>query len=251
MSMAPWPPQPSDPSGPPLHGAWLTTLRGDGIEALSGLGLDWLGVDLQHGSLGAGDLPDLVRAADLTGTPVLVRVPSHDPAVIGRSLDAGAAGVIVPSVHSAAEAGALVEAVRMPPVGRRSSGTSRTAYPSAPTRPAAILLPMIESAEGLAAVSDIAAVPGVDGLFLGPYDLTLAMGLPSTTDPAGIAARATVVAAARSRGLLAGAFAGDPALLETFPPLDLVAVDTDLGMLRAGAELRLEHARRTAGPPQE
>jgi len=229
----------------------LTTLRGDGVEALSGLGLGWFGVDLQHGSLDARDLPDLVRAADLTSTPVLVRVASHDAAVIGRCLDAGAAGVIVPSVHSAAEATALVGAVRMPPVGQRSSGTARTAHASAAGRPAAILLPMIESAEGLAAVHDIAAVPGIDGLFIGPYDLTLAMGLPPTTDPAGIAARATVVAAARSRGLLAGAFAGDPALLETFPPLDLVAVDTDLGMLRQGAQVRLDHARRSAAAVRE
>jgi len=246
---APWPPQASDPPRPPLHGAWLTFLQGHGVEALAGLRLDWIGVDLQHGSLDVRDLPDIMRAADLAGTPVLVRVPSHDPAVISRSIDVGAAGVIVPLVTTGTEAAALVQAVRLPPVGRRSSGTSRTAlraeYGSTPPAPPLCLL-MIESADGLAAVDEIAAVAGVDGLFVGPYDLTLSMGLPSTTDPAAVAARAAVVAAARSRGLLVGAFAGDPALLETFPPLDLVAVDTDVGMLRHGVRLRLEHAVRAA-----
>lgn len=232
----------------PRLGLWLTFLRGFGVEALAGLGLDWLGVDLQHGDVAATDLHDLLRAADADRLPVLVRLDGHDPAGVGRALDAGAAGVVVPAVESAAQAAALVDAARLPPGGRRSSGAGRRSLPTGGWRPDGepLLLPMVETAAGLAVATEIAAVPGVDGLYVGPYDLSLSLQTGSTTSPGTLAAIAAVATAARERGLLAAAFAGDARLTEQLPELDLLAVDTDVAALRAGAAASLQHAREVA-----
>ena len=83
-------------------------------------------------------------------------------------------------------------------------------------------------------VARIAATPGVDGIFVGPYDLSLALGRPGVTDDEAVAAIRTVASAARDAGLLAGAFAADRELEKALPELDLLAVDTDVTALRAG-----------------
>lgn len=216
------------PTGP---GLWLTVLRPPALEALplAGLGVGWLGVDLQHGQYDVGDLRDLLRVTDL---PVLARAASADFAHLGAVLDTGVAGVIVPSVDTVEEVQALVRAVRLPPVGRRSTGMSRSAVVGAPAHP--LLLPMVETRGALEAARSMAGTPGVDGLFVGPYDLSLALGRPGPVDEEVVAAIRTVVDAAREHGVLAGAFSGSRDLDPRLPALDLVAVDTDVTALRAG-----------------
>lgn len=211
------------------RGLWLTVLGPAALEALPTAGVGWLGVDLQHGQYEVVDLLDLLR---VTTVPVLARAASHDPAHLARVLDTGVAGVIVPGVESAAQAAALVSAVRLPPEGGRSTGLSRSAIVGSPRRP--LLLAMIETRRGLESVEDIAGAPGLDGLFVGPYDLSLSLGRPSVVDEEVVAAIRTVTATARRHELLAGAFSAHRGLDRLLPQLDLVGVDTDVTVLAAG-----------------
>ncbi|MGL4175111.1 MAG: HpcH/HpaI aldolase family protein [Dermatophilaceae bacterium] len=230
----------------PARGLWLTFLSAYGLEAVglatagpgrdgeavgAAEGLDWVGVDLQHGDLDVGDLAPLLRVARPAGLPVLARVASHDAAHLSRVLDTGVDGVIVPTVESATQAAALVQAAHPPPVGRRSIGASRATVVGAP-RP--LLLAMVETRAGLEAAETIAATEGVDGLFIGPNDLTLSLGAASMTAETVLAAVGTVVDTARQHGRMAGAFTGDRAFERQLPALDLIAVDTDVALLRAG-----------------
>lgn len=214
---------------PSPRGLWLTVLGPDALEALPLDGVGWLGVDLQHGSLEVRDLPGILRVCRV---PVLARAASQDAAHLARVLDTGVDGVIVPGVGSGEEAAALVAAVRLPPEGRRSTGLTRSAVVGGPERP--LLLPMVETAEGLAAAADIAGCPGVDGVFVGPYDLSLSLGRPAVVDDEVVAAIHQVVAVAREAGVLAGAFSGNRDLDGLLPDLDLVAVDTDVTALQQG-----------------
>ncbi|NIK61512.1 HpcH/HpaI aldolase family protein [Kribbella shirazensis] len=212
----------------PLRGLWLTCLTPYAVE-LADLGaVDWLGVDLQHGDVDAGDLAPLLRASPV---PVLARLAGHDPSHVARVLDTGVEGIIVPAVESADQAAALVAASNPPPVGTRSTGVSRA---GAFGKPQPLLLPMVETALGLDALEEIAAVAGVDGIFVGPYDLSLSLGASSVVEPVVVKAIETVVATAHRHGLLAGVFAGNADLAARLPAVELVAVDTDLAALRAG-----------------
>ena len=216
-------------------GLWLTVLGPDELEVLPARGLGWLGVDLQHGRYAVTDLPGLLRAAPV---PVLARAASADAAHLAQVLDAGVAGVIVPGVTSVEGAAALVQAVRFPPEGVRSTGLTRAVLTGAPERP--LLLPMVETAGALADVERIAALPGVDGLFVGPYDLSLSLARPGVTDGQVVAAIRRVREACSAAGLLAGAFSGDRELDLLLPPgLDLLALDTDVTVLRTGLEALL------------
>lgn len=211
------------------RGLWLTVLGADALEAVPLDGVGWLAVDLQHGCLEVGDLAGILRVSTV---PVLARAASQDAAHLARVLDTGVAGVIVPGVDSGEEAAALVSAVRFPPEGRRSSGLSRSALVGGPERP--LLLPMVETRAGLESVADIAGCPGVDGVFVGPYDLSLSLGRPSVVDEEVVAAIHHVAATAREKDVLVGAFSADRDLDGQLPALDLLAVDTDVTALRQG-----------------
>ena len=142
---------------------------------------DWVWIDAQHGELGYSDVLGLVRACDLIRRPAIVRVASHEFGAIGLALDTGAAGVIVPMVNSPDEAWAVVQAAKFPPLGRRSFGGRRPIdmhgrlYAETANKEI-LLIVQIETPEALEAADQIAAVPGVDALFLGPDDLMLRRG---------------------------------------------------------------------------
>lgn len=222
-------------AGPALRrGLWLSFLGPYGVEVAASSGADWLGIDLQHGDLDIGDVPGLLRVAERAGLPVLTRMPSHDPALLGRALDSGVSGVIVPMVNSADQALALVSACLTPPHGSRSTGGCRqslgvTGEPFTP-----LLLPMVETAEGLQNAAEILAVPGVDGVFFGPYDLSISTGFPGPSSPQTLSALRDVITLARQAGKVVGFMAGTPELLAVASEADLVAVDTDLSALRQG-----------------
>jgi 4-hydroxy-2-oxoheptanedioate aldolase len=195
-------------------------------------GIQWLGLDLQHGDLDLADVVPLLRVAERAGLAVFPRMASHAADAIGRVVDAGVQGVIVPGVESAEEAGALVRAIRLPPVGGRSTGAARTALGVTDVGEA-LLLPMVETSAGLDHAADIAAVDGVDGIFIGPYDLSMSLGCKPGDEPV-MTAIASVVETVRSTGKIVGMFTGRPDLLALAPTLDLVAVDTDVTALRRG-----------------
>ncbi len=215
------------------RGLWVTCLGPFALESLVGRGLDWVGIDLQHGALEVADLPGLLRVTAGTGIRALVRVPSQGHAVIGRVLDHGPDGVIVPGVETADQAAAVVSAASPPPVGTRSTGLGRVALgPGDAAAP--LVLVMIETAAGHRARAEILAVPGVDGVFVGPYDLALSMGAERTTDAPVVEAIGQVLHDTSAAGLLTGYFAGNPALVQALPQVDLLAVDSDVAALRTG-----------------
>lgn len=216
------------------RGLWLSFLDPYGLEVATCCGADWVGVDLQHGNLDLHALPGLLRVAESAGLPLLARTPSHDPAILGRVLDTGVSGIIVPMVESADQARALVSAACTPPQGARSTGGCRATLGVAHAPVQQLLLPMVETAAGLDHAADILAVPGVDGVFFGPYDLSISAGYRSPDSPQTIRALRDVIRLTRSVGKIAGFMAGKSELLAVAPEADLVAVDTDVSALRLG-----------------
>ena len=219
------------------RGLWVSFLSPYGLEAALGSGSalpGWLGVDLQHGDLGASDVAGLLRVAEHAGLPLLTRMPSHDGGLIGKVLDAGVYGVIVPTVDSADQARALAAAARTPPDGHRSTGLARTALGVTDPAVRPLLLPMVETADGLANAQEILAVDGVDGVFVGPYDLSASCGFPDPASPQTIAALRSVIGLARVAGKVVGCYAGNPTLAALADEVDLVALDSDVAALRLG-----------------
>lgn len=163
-------------------GGWCAIPSSLSAEIMGKAGFDWVLIDAQHGCMGYETAVEMIRAIDLGASAPVVRVPANDPAIIGRMLDAGAMGIVVPMINSAEDARAVVEACLYPPLGQRSLGPFRAQLrdgskyvPEANGRIAVI--PMIETLSALEAVEEIAAVPGVDALFVGPFDLSFALGL--------------------------------------------------------------------------
>jgi 4-hydroxy-2-oxoheptanedioate aldolase len=174
-------------SGDVLLGAWLQLPSPLVAEALGSLGFDWMGIDTQHGLIGYPELRTMLQALSISGTPALVRVSGNDPAEIGRALDTGAGGVIVPLVESADAAAAAVAACRYAPDGQRSWGPIRPALADPSIGPAdgdaqVACVVMVETLRGVENVEEITAVPGVDGVLIGPADLAVSLGgLPTPT----------------------------------------------------------------------
>ncbi|HKJ10951.1 MAG TPA: aldolase/citrate lyase family protein [Ornithinimicrobium sp.] len=216
------------------RGLWVTFLDPYGLEVAAGCGADWLGVDLQHGTVEMPELPGLLRVAEAARLPMLARVGSHDSLALGRVLDTGVSGVIIPMVDSADQARALVAACRTPPDGTRSTGACRAALGLSQASEVPLVFLMIETAAGLQRAADILAVPGADGVFFGPYDFSISAGHPGPGSPGTIEALRHVISLARAAGKLAGFMAGQPELLAVAPEADLVAVDTDVSALRLG-----------------
>ncbi|MGB3858627.1 MAG: aldolase/citrate lyase family protein [Ornithinimicrobium sp.] len=215
-------------------GLWVSYLDPYGLEVVSGCGPDWIGVDLQHGNLELAALPGLLRVAESAGLPLLARTPSHDAVTIGRALDGGVSGVIVPMVESAEQALAVVAAARTPPLGSRSTGGCRSTLGVSHAPAEQVLLPMVETSAGLEHAAEILDVPGVDGVFFGPYDFSISAGYPGANSPQTIDALREVISLARTAGKIIGFMAGRPELLAVAPEADLVAVDTDVSALRLG-----------------
>ena len=163
-------------------GVWLTLSDLHSAELAGQMGYDWLCVDLQHGMVDAADLWKILAALSASPTTPLVRVAGNAPDQIGRALDSGAHGVIVPMVNTEDEARAAASACRYPPAGTRSCGPVRSAVYTSADDMATVngelaCIVMIETPDGLHNVEAIAAVAGVDALFVGPVDLCFALGL--------------------------------------------------------------------------
>ena len=150
-------------------------------EVQSYCGYDAVTVDLQHGMFGLDRAVTLLQAVSAGPATPLARCPSHDPATIGKLLDAGAYGIICPAIDDAAQAAAFVRACRYPPAGTRSFGPSRGLLYGGPDYLAhadetILTLAMVESVESLANLEAILETPGLDGVYVGPNDLALSLG---------------------------------------------------------------------------
>lgn len=163
-------------------GAWCMMPGALGVEVIGGLGFDWVLIDMQHGCIDYNDALDMIRAADSAGICPIVRVPWNEPSSIGPILDAGAMGILVPMIDTVDDARRMVDACLYPPAGRRSLGPIRVGtrdgqqYLKTANERIAVI-PMIETAEALAHVEEIVALEGVDAVFVGPFDLSISLGL--------------------------------------------------------------------------
>lgn len=183
-------------------------------EVAAAAGVDWIVVDCEHGSAGDDVVCPTVVATGAYGVPTLVRVESAERIRIGRVLDAGAAGVMIPRLTSVAEVAAVMPHFDFPPVGDRGVATYNRAArwgmdPEALVgnrRAAAII--QIETRGALDDVEAIAAIPGIDLLFVGPLDLSFALGVPRQFEhPTFVAALDTIIRACRNNGIPAGILA--------------------------------------------
>lgn len=204
-------------SGAPLLGCFVTWPTAGVLELAAIAGFDFAVLDMEHGVYTVESVAAMCVAADAAGVAAIVRVPScAATAEIGRSLDAGAAGLLFPRGDGAPSIRDAIAAARYPPEGRRGLGAVRAnRYGAAPyaahvrdANAAVLLTAQIETAEALEQLPEIAGIDGLDVLFVGPNDLTQALGIPGAfSDPRYGAALARVVAAARGTGRAAGIMA--------------------------------------------
>lgn len=242
----------------------LRMARGPEIAGIAAAaGLDAAYVDLEHGPLSLDMAAGLCLWLRQAGVTPLIRVAAPDPAAIARALDAGALGVIVPHVETAAQARAAVAAARFPPLGTRSwsSGQPLLGYGPVPAGPAqaalneAVLVAlMIESRAALDQVGSIAATPGVDMLLIGAGDLLADMGhAGELRHPALAQAMARVIAAARAYGVAVGlgGLAQDPQSLRAWTGrgVGFLSLGTDIAFLAAGARAAVRAVAGTGDPP--
>lgn len=222
--------------GRAIRNAWITIPDPYLVEVVaSHEAIDAITIDMQHGFFGRETAVDAMRAASARGKLAFARLPDGNEALIGFLLDAGASGLIQPGVESADQAAALVAASRYPPHGRRSHGPTRTALTATASQP--LLFAMIETAAGLKAVADIASVEGLDGLFVGPGDLGIALGLGPAQDrsePEFVEALNMIVSAARRERKLLGIHAVTPGYAERMwrQGFTLVTVWVDVAAVR-------------------
>lgn len=238
-------------------GLWCSLPTTYAVEILARSGFDWLCVDLQHGFMTVADLLPVMQAAAITATPVLVRVEHPASVVIHRALDAGATGVIVPTIESAAQAAAVVAQCRYPPHGRRSWGPARLvlgdpAYSPQGADEQALCIVMIESRRALENLDEILSVPGVDAVLAGPSDLAIDLGLgPSPLPVPGEHAEALALIAARAgaKGVVPAAFADSPEGVRAYRELGYVmfGVGNDAALLKAAADRLIAELREHAG----
>jgi 4-hydroxy-2-oxoheptanedioate aldolase len=216
--------------------------------------LDYVAVDLQHGFYGYSDAIQAIAAILTTRAVPIVRVPALDEATIGRMLHAGALGIVVPTVESAAQAQQLVDLCYYPPVGRRSVGLIRAGL--GPIRSAdetnaeVAAIPMIESQRGVAALPEILDVAGIDAVYVGPADLAADMGLesgPPWDDPEFVAVLRDIARTCSNRGVLAGISSGgradrNSALRDL--GFSWVTIAVDLSILSNAVPEAVERSRR-------
>jgi 2-keto-3-deoxy-L-rhamnonate aldolase RhmA len=183
-------------------------------EILAVAGAQVIVADSEHGAFGVETLEQLVRAGDVRGASVVIRVLGPE-AHLGSALDTGAAGIVVPRVESADEARTIVRGTRFPPLGARGLGAGRaTVYGldlvshRATANDELLVVAMVETATGLAAVDEIAAVDGIDVIMVGPADLASSLGVPFGSDEH-TAAITRIIDAARSAGRQVGIHCGD------------------------------------------
>ncbi|HEY5783496.1 MAG TPA: aldolase/citrate lyase family protein [Microlunatus sp.] len=236
-------------------GYWMTLDSPVLAERLAGVGYDYIVLDAQHGELdGRAQAAALIAVDAAAGAAALVRVEANHATPIGRALDSGAAGVIVPLINSAEEAAAAVASTRYPPAGIRSFGPLRSDLRIGPdpteVNATVLVLAMIETAAGLASVDQIATTPGLDGIYVGPSDLSLGVGAAFPGDPAAAddldaAVRRTRVAC-EAAGIIAGIHtpSGDVAAQRLAEGFTFVTVAHDVGHLVAAAQSHLDVARR-------
>jgi 4-hydroxy-2-oxoheptanedioate aldolase len=239
-------------SKPQVWGGWITAPSFSGPEEFARAGYDYVGFDTQHGYLDDADVAVILRRLEHVPIATAVRLPSADPAPIGRVLDAGADAIIVAMVDSPEQAAAAIAATRYAPGGVRSFGPLRAGlgHDPAALQSRVSLFAMIETVAGLAAVEEICSVPGLSGVYVGPADLAISLGVgvaKATNSPKVRDAITRVQRAAITSGVAPGVHAGDGVTGKELAALgfQMITLAPESQALRRGAAAHLDEA---AGP---
>jgi 4-hydroxy-2-oxoheptanedioate aldolase len=230
--------------GKPVVAGWCSIPNAFTAELMAGMGWDALTIDAQHGLIGYAEMLAMLQAISTTAVVPMVRVSWNQPGEIMRALDAGAYGIICPMINDAAECAAFVQACRYPPDGYRSFGPTRAGVVNGPDYyPGAnrelLTLAMIETADGLANLEAIVATPGLDGVYIGPSDLSLALGgqpRQDSDDPTLMAAFDQILAACKAAGVKACVHTASPGYAQAMIDrgFDLVTIMGDVRYLMSG-----------------
>jgi 2-keto-3-deoxy-L-rhamnonate aldolase RhmA len=232
--------------GHPPVGTWISSASPLVAEAVACAGFDWGVLDMEHSPLDMMDLVHLLQAVSASRMVPVVRVPWNDNVTIKRVLDAGATTLLVPFVQNADEAARAVAAARYPPEGVRGmSGSGRAShfgttpnYLRNANRGIAVIA-QIETVQAVGELEAIAAVPGIDAIFLGPADLSASMGhVGQMMHPAVLDLMGDVVQRCRALAKPVGAIGTTPEAVAQYRAIgfDFVAVGSDLGLLIQGAQ---------------
>jgi 4-hydroxy-2-oxoheptanedioate aldolase len=233
--------------GKPAGNCWLSLGHPYATELVAHQGWDSLTIDMQHGLADYGAMCAMLTAISTGKSAPLVRIPWNEPGDVMRALDAGAVGIICPNIETGEECARFVGACRYAPMGYRSVGPRRAAlYGGADYMKTAnetmLAIVQVETAKGLANVEEIAAVKGLDMLYVGPSDLGLSLGREpraDQTDPIVVEAIDKILATAKKAKLKAGIYCRNADYAEAMMKkgFDLVTVTSDEAMLATGASV--------------
>lgn len=229
-------------AGETCIGAWVQAPSPQNVEAMVTCGFDWMAVDMEHGTHSVDQAVTCFLAAERHGVAPLARIPSADPYLARRLLDNGAHGIIVPVVEYAAAFAAFASHCLYPPRGQRGVGLSRPTlwggtFKEYEREFQPVLIPQIETVKGVANADAIAALDVVDGLFIGPYDLSADQGYPGNFErPEFLEATVSVRDSCRRHGKAEGIHQVEPSLAKLRETLErgfrFVAYGTDLIAVR-------------------
>lgn len=246
--------------GKPVINGWLSTSSSFVAEIMAAQGYDALTIDCQHGFVSYEAATGMLQAMRASGVVPMVRVPWLDPGDIMKALDAGAYGIICPMINNREEAERFVSYMRYPPHGVRSFGPTRALFAAGAdygqhADAEVLAFAMIETAEAMANLDEIVTTPGLDGVYIGPADLTL--GLTGRKYPTGfdrqepemIEAIQLVLRKAKEAGIRAGLHNGTPAYAAKAVGwgFDLVTISNDVRLLAGAAQQSVADARKLMG----
>ena len=225
-------------SGKPVFGPFMKTCDPGFVEVAGYAGMDFAILDMEHGPIGIQSMQNNIRAAQVSGVLPVVRVPAITEEAIGKALDIGAAAVEIPQISTAQEAEAAVRLAKFAPHGERGvCRFVRAAHYSAMERDMyfqsandTIVIAQIEGIEAVKNLDDILNVPGIDILFIGPYDLSQSLGVPGQTCV--IEEMNKIVNAAKKRGVVIGTFTDSRETMEMWMKagVQYISYSVDMGI---------------------
>jgi 4-hydroxy-2-oxoheptanedioate aldolase len=235
------------------YGAWCSLGSTIVAELMGHEGFDWVCIDLQHGLGGDASLVPMLQSVKASGRPALVRVAANDASMIGKALDAGAVGVVVPLIGTRSDAERALAACRYPPHGQRSWGPVRaqlaaSSYTAEWATRNIVCIPLVETTEAVDNLDGILSVDGVDIVLVGPSDLALSMGLsprigPIDGDHQDVLAE--IATRCRDHGVLPGIYCGNAQAAVAYRDMGyrMLAAITDTTLIRGGSRAFLDEVR--------
>ena len=237
---------------------WLAIPSGFSAEVMAQCGWDSITVDMQHGVQDYQSMVQCFQAMDRHPITPLVRVPWNEPGIIGKALDGGAWGIICPMINNATEAKALADASLYPPIGKRSNGPIRAAMygEASPYQTIAndevLVIPMIETQQGIDNIDEILSVKGISGIYIGPSDMGLSLGLIPTLDreePVIMDIYKKLLASCKRHGKFAGLHNGTAAYAARMIQMgfQFTTIANDSGLMARAAREAVTATRKAAG----